>query len=56
MKDQIFEPFFTTKPEGVGTGLGLYICRNIIQEHGGEILLESEPEIGSVFLDRLPAS
>jgi PAS domain S-box-containing protein len=56
MQDQIFEPFFTTKPEGVGTGLGLYICRNIIQEHGGEILLESELGVGSVFRVRLPAS
>ena len=53
---QVFEPFFTTKPEGVGTGLGLYICKNIIHECGGDILLESCVDRGTVFRIQLPAS
>ena len=55
LREKIFEPFFTTKAEGQGTGLGLYICRKIVQEHGGELLLESPPEGGCAFLIRLPA-
>ena len=51
---QIFTPFFTTKPEGEGTGLGLYICQNIINGHGGSIRLESQPGAGTIFRIRLP--
>ena len=54
LQEQIFAPFFTTKPEGEGTGLGLYICRNIITGHGGSITLKSQPEKGTVFRIRLP--
>lgn len=50
----IFDPFFTTKPEGSGTGLGLYLCRNIVREHGGEIIVESLPGNGATFRVRLP--
>lgn len=39
----IFNPFFTTKPVGVGTGLGLSISYNIIQKHGGEMRVFSQP-------------
>ena len=52
--ERIFEPFFTTKPEGEGTGLGLYICQNIIREHGGSITLVSEPGQGTSFRICLP--
>ena len=40
---KIFEPFFTTKPAGVGTGLGLSISATIMKEHGGELVVRSEP-------------
>lgn len=54
LQEQIFAPFFTTKPEGEGTGLGLYICQNIITGHGGSITLKSQPEKGTVFRICLP--
>ena len=53
--DHIFEPFYTTKAAGQGTGLGLYIVRDIINELGGEISVESCPG-RTRFLIRLPAS
>jgi two-component system NtrC family sensor kinase len=40
---KIFEVFFTTKPAGEGTGLGLDICRQIIEKHGGKITVASQP-------------
>ncbi len=54
IRETIFDPFFSTKKEGVGTGLGLYICRNILEEHGGTIRLEETSEPGAVFRLHLP--
>lgn len=51
---RIFDPFFTTKPVGEGTGLGLAITHQIIQQHGGEISVESRIGEGTHFHIRLP--
>ena len=50
---QIFEPFFTTKPRG--TGLGLAVARRIVEEHKGEICVETQEGKGTSFIVRLPA-
>jgi two-component system NtrC family sensor kinase len=50
---KIFSPFFTTKKEK-GSGLGLYICYNIINSHGGKIKVESSPNVGTTFTISLP--
>jgi PAS domain S-box-containing protein len=53
--DKIFETFFTTKNESVkGVGLGLSVCYGFIKDHGGDILVESEPGNGTTFTIILP--
>ena len=54
IKDKLFDPFFTTKPIGKGTGLGLTICHQIIEEHNGKIEVISEPGQGTEFAIALP--
>ena len=53
--DKIFQPFFTTK-KSVGTGLGLWVCREIVEKHGGRIGVSSNRDhgAGSVFSVFLP--
>src|SRR6478736_5957445 len=51
---RIFDPFFSTKRIGTGSGLGLSICRDIIDEFGGDIRVESELNKGTRFVVRLP--
>ena len=51
---KIFEAFYTTKPMGEGSGLGLYIVKQIIDKHNGKIWIESEIERGTTFFIRLP--
>jgi signal transduction histidine kinase len=52
--DMLFEPFFTTKPLGEGTGLGLYICKQVIDQCQGKITVESVLNRGTVFHIVLP--
>ena len=52
--DKLFEPFFTTKPVGKGIGIGLATCYHIVQEHGGEISVNSELGAGTCFSVTLP--
>lgn len=54
IRSKIFDPFFTTKPVGQGTGLGLSICYKIIEQHKGEIRVESEVGKGTKFIIVLP--
>jgi two-component system NtrC family sensor kinase len=50
----IFEPFFTTKPRGEGTGVGLAVVRQILNEHGARVGVDSEKGKGSRFLITFP--
>lgn len=52
--EKIFEPFFTTKPPGKGTGLGLAVCRELIEKYAGTISAKSRQPKGSAFVVRIP--
>jgi C4-dicarboxylate-specific signal transduction histidine kinase len=53
--DKIFSPFFTTKEQDKGTGLGLFIVKNIISNHKGTIILRKENSAGAHFMMELEA-
>lgn len=56
IRDRIFEPFFTTKPPGEGTGLGLSVVKDIVEDHGGFVEVVTSAVGGSVFTIYLPRS
>jgi signal transduction histidine kinase len=53
-QSRLFQPFFTTKPRG--TGLGLFMCRKLLVEHGGSIGCEGRSGAGTIFCVRLPGA
>ncbi|MBD0272108.1 MAG: PAS domain-containing protein [Acetobacteraceae bacterium] len=54
LRERVFAPFFTTKPAGVGTGVGLALCRAVASAHGGSIWAETTPGGGATLVVRLP--
>ena len=50
---RLFQPYFTTKPQG--TGLGLFVCRQIVEEMGGKLEFTSVPGVGTTFRVHVPA-
>jgi PAS domain S-box-containing protein len=54
LRERVFAPFFTTKPEGVGTGVGLALCRAVAAAHGGSVRAETTPGGGATLVVRLP--
>jgi len=52
--ERIFEPFFTTKDPGRGTGLGLAVCKEIIERYGGSITAHRRQPAGTAFIVRIP--
>ena len=46
LRQKVFEQFFTTKPVGIGTGLGLSMCRSIAEEHTGSLTVDEDPDLG----------
>jgi signal transduction histidine kinase len=61
-QSRLFERFYRApgieerNGPGVGLGLGLYICKTIVERHGGQIGVESEPGVGSTFWFSVPLS
>jgi len=56
IRQDIFKPFFTTKAPGQGTGLGLYLCHEIIRKHDGTLMLANNGGEGAQFEVRLPVN
>lgn len=52
--DRLFDPFYTTRMANCGTGLGLYVCHNLIKGLGGRVEVQSQPGQGSKFTVILP--
>jgi two-component system NtrC family sensor kinase len=56
IREQLFEPFVTTKEVGKGTGLGLAVCRGLVEAAGGTITLDTSVESGARFVIELPCA
>ena len=54
IKNKIFEPFFTTKPTAEAAGVGLYLCREVILNHRGSIIVKSEKDNFTEFMITIP--
>lgn len=54
IQHKVFDTFFTTKPSGEGSGLGLDICKTIIEKHQGKIYFETTEGVGTTFFVSLP--
>ena len=55
IRAKIFDSYFTTKPSGVGTGIGLSICKSIVERHHGTISFEDVAPNGARFVVEIPA-
>jgi signal transduction histidine kinase len=56
LRNSIFQPFFTTKTSGKGVGLGLAICKDLVEKHKGSISVSCPDTGGSLFIVQLPAA
>ena len=54
IKSKIFEPFFTTKPTSEAAGVGLYLCREMILNHQGSIIVKSKKDVSTEFIITIP--
>jgi C4-dicarboxylate-specific signal transduction histidine kinase len=54
VRKRMFDPFFTTKPPGVGTGLGLPVCKSVVEALGGTLSFETKVDRGTIFRVAIP--